>query len=210
MKPPLSPSQHLAIPLLQCQKGSCSCSGLCPGWRGCSFPASSTLCCFCPVSWPCVPLLLQLPLLLPSAPALFTWSLFSAAPGSASGSSGLWEQALSLSIPRCSAHLAVPRSLGSPPPGAALSQLRSHPLPRGHLRNKATSPSTSVTAGEREHCCHSLCCLTSFSQIRSGRRKEMVNSAREFVCCHGRYKPGKEEHSLTVATFAFSGFPSRI
>lgn len=31
-----------------------------------------------------------------------------------------------------------------------------------------------------------------------------------FVFCHGRYKPGKEEHSLTVATFAFSGFPSRI
>lgn len=87
---------------------------------------------------------------------------------------------------------------------------RSHPLPRGHLRNKATSLSTSVTAGEREHCCHSLCCLTSFSQIRSGRRKEMVNSAREFVCCHGRYKPGKEDHSLTVATFAFSGFQSRI
>lgn len=31
-----------------------------------------------------------------------------------------------------------------------------------------------------------------------------------FVFCHGRYKPGKEEHSLTVATFAFSGFLSRI
>lgn len=75
---------------------------------------------------------------------------------------------------------------------------------------KGTSLGTSATTQrEREHCCHLLCCLTSFSQIRSGQSKEMVNSAR--VCfCHGRYKPGKEEHSLTVATFAFSGFLSRI
>lgn len=36
---------------------------------------------------------LQLPLPLPSAPALFSWSLFSAAPGSASDSSGMWEEA---------------------------------------------------------------------------------------------------------------------
>lgn len=36
---------------------------------------------------------LWLPLPLPSAPALFSWSLFSAAPGSASDSSGMWEEA---------------------------------------------------------------------------------------------------------------------
>jgi len=61
-------------------------------------------------------------------------------------------------------------------------------------------------------CCNSLCCRSFFSQIRSGQSKEMVNSARERVCFfyNGRYKPGKEEHPLAVATFAFSGFQSRI
>lgn len=78
-------------------------------------------------------------------------------------------------------------------PGPALSQQLVLPVATSSpTRNrgasgspgiKQTSLSTSATArGEREHCCHLLCCLTSFSQIRSGRSKEMVNSAHEFVC----------------------------
>lgn len=122
----------------------------------------------------------------------------------------------SLGIPRCSAHLEAPQSLGSPPPGAALSSSSSSTA----AMVTSSAPGASWEQSKPRRAPQSLpgegallpllCCLTSFSQIRSGRRKEMVNSAHEFVCCHGRYKPGKEEHSLTVATFAFSGFPSRI
>lgn len=42
--------------------------------------------------YPTAAAVLWLPLPLPSAPALFSWSLFSAAPGSASSSSGMWKR----------------------------------------------------------------------------------------------------------------------
>lgn len=86
----------------------------------------------------------------------------------------------SLCIPRCSAHLEVPQSLGSPPPGTALpappphgdtlEQPCSHPLTRGHLQNKANPSEHLSHCSGRGALLPLLCCLTSFSQIRSGRR----------------------------------------
>lgn len=74
-----------------------------------------------------------------------------------------------------------------PPDGDALGQLWAMSSPTwnhrasGYPGIKQTLQSTSATAREEwEHCCHLLCCITSFSQIRSGRSKEMANSAR--VC----------------------------
>lgn len=150
--------------------------------------------------YPAAAAVLRLPPPLASAPALFSWSLFSAAPGSASDSSGMWEGASfvhplllcspgSASVPWFSSTrgLISPSSLSSPRRRSGTAVATSSPTRNrgasGSPGVKQTSPSTSGTAREeREHCCHLLCCLTSFSQIRSGRSKEMVNSAHEFVC----------------------------
>lgn len=97
-------------------------------------------------------------------------------------------------------------------PGNTLGQLWTTSSPTwncaasGSLGIKQTLQSTSVTAWEeREHCCHLLCCLTSSSQIRSGRSKEMANSARVcFFVMEGTSQARKNIpslwlHSLLVA-----------
>lgn len=220
---------------LHCKKGSCCCSWLCQGWSEpghCSFPTSSILrsaaarlpgpvsrCCrnapAASASSQCSSFVQLVFVQCCSSKCL--WQLWHAGRGAS-----LCIPAALLTWKRLSALVLLHPGLLSlpaahPPHGDALGQPWARSCPTrsrgasGSRGAKQTLLSTSITArGEQEHCCHSLCCLTSFSQIRSGRSKEMVNSAREFVFCHGRYKPGKEEHSLTVATFAFSGFPSRI
>lgn len=67
-----------------------------PASSGLLLPGFLALC-------PAAAAMLRLPLPLPSAPALFSWSLFSAAPQSASGSSGMWVEVLpSASLLLCS------------------------------------------------------------------------------------------------------------
>lgn len=182
MKPPLSPSQHSAFPMAPVPEGSCSCSGLCPGWSGQvsapSLPAAPSAAAAPPgpVSLCCSGCLCLFPVLQLCSLGLCSVLLLEVPLAALARGTGA-----SPCIPRCSAHLEAPQSLRSPPPGAAppappphgdaLEQPRSHPLTRGRLQNKANPGSTSVTARGGEHCCHCFAAQLPFPKSEVAEEK---------------------------------------
>lgn len=127
----------------------------------------------------------------------------------------------SVPVPRFSSTpqgLLSPSSLSSPSrrSGTAARHLLSQagPRPLGSSGSKANlaetldgpqSPPGRSRSTAEGYCCNLLCSLTSFSQIRSGQSKEMVNSARVcFFIMEGTSQASKNIpslwlHSLLVA-----------
>lgn len=147
--------------------------------------------------------------LFPLPPALFG-HLCSALPMEAPRAPGGHLQAWAASIRCSSAYLgssAIPRcSLAGPVRAPVLPSrcsLGQQPTGAKGIRHGPVLGGVLLLGGAGR------CRLTSFSQIRSGQSKEMENSAR-VLFCNGRFQPGKDRHLLAVATFAFSGFQSRI